>query len=227
MNFLQLLSRRYQGRLNAEADEFIGFAVDGAKRMQVLIKDLLDYSRVGTKGAPFEPVDTGRCYEAALANLHFAIAESGAKITCGPLPTVLGDAVQIEQLFQNLIGNAIKFRGDKPAVIQVSAGSADGAWHFNVHDRGIGIEPRHFDRIFVIFQRLHTREEYTGTGIGLAVCRKIIERHGGRIWVDSQPGNGSAFQFTIPMMKQAKEIQVERNEAKNESPSTIREQKRI
>lgn len=217
-SYTQLLDRRYRDKLDDEAREFMGFAVDGALRMQTLINDLLAYSRVGTRGKPPAPVDTGEILQRALTNLKLAIEESRAQIDAAPLPTVLGDATQLTQLFQNLVGNAIKFRGNKPAVIHVSAERIDTArpgesnrqsaarnlqskeWLFAVRDEGIGIEKQYFDRIFVIFQRLHGREEYPGTGIGLAVCKKIIERHGGRIWLESAPGKGSTFFFTIPHM---------------------------
>jgi PAS domain S-box-containing protein len=194
---LQLLERRYKGRLDKDADDFINFAVDGAGRMQGLIQDLLAYSRVGTRGRRFAPCDTRRVLERALANLRTAIQESGAVLTHDSLPTVTGDEAQLVQLFQNLIANAIKFRGDRKPEIQVGARPEDGRWRFSVKDNGIGIEPQYIERIFVIFQRLHGREKYPGTGIGLAICKRIVERHGGRIWVESQPGQGSVFYFTI------------------------------
>jgi PAS domain S-box-containing protein len=202
-SFSQLLGERYRGRLDADADDFIAFIVDGAARMQTLINDLLTFSRVGTRGSPFAPVAGGEILQAALGNLDAAIADSGAIITHDPLPTVLADPTQMTQLFQNLCGNAIKFRrpGQTPQ-IHVSAARQDGAWQFNVRDNGVGIDPKYFDRIFIIFQRLHGREEYPGTGIGLAICKKIVERHGGRIWVESEPGNGSTFHFTLPDRKE-------------------------
>jgi signal transduction histidine kinase len=201
-SYTQLLQRRYGSKLDADAHEFITFAVEGAARMQSLINDLLAYSRVGTRPKDFAAVDCNEVLKRALKNLEIAIEESTAKVTAAPLPTVMGDLTQLTQLFQNLIGNAIKFRGDKPAVVHISAELAGQPpaqeWHFAVRDEGIGIDPQYFERIFVIFQRLHSREEYCGTGIGLAVCKKIVERHGGRIWVESQPGRGSTFHFTVP-----------------------------
>ncbi len=195
--YCQLLQRRYTGKLDKNADEFIQFAVEGAQRMQLLINDLLRYSRVGTRGKPFASTDLDKVVADALANLHQAIAEAGADIVCGELPTVAGDAVQLGQLFQNLIGNAIKFRGEDAPRIRISAESIDGETVFSVADNGIGIDPRHQERIFQIFQRLHERGKYPGTGIGLAVCKKIVARHGGRIWVESAPGAGATFRFTL------------------------------
>jgi len=198
-SFSQLLARRYKGKLDAEADEFITFIVEGATRMQTLINDLLAFSRIGMRGNPFVPVDCGEIFQTAKENLEVAIAESGAVITNDPLPALVADPTQLAQLFQNLFSNAIKFRRPEEAPrIHVSAVWRDGAWQFSVRDNGIGIAPQYFDRIFVIFQRLHGREEYSGTGIGLAICKKIVERHGGRMWVESEPGTGSTFYFTIP-----------------------------
>jgi PAS domain S-box-containing protein len=196
--FTQLLARRYEGKLDADADEFIAYAVDGANRMQILINDLLQYSRVGTRGKELAPTDSAQVFDAARANLRRAIEESGAEVTSGELPTVMGDDVQLVQLFQNLIGNAIKFRAETPPQVHVEAERQDNVWRFSVSDNGIGIEPEYRERIFVIFQRLHGRTEYEGTGIGLAVCKKIVERHGGKIWVESIPGEGSRFYFTLP-----------------------------
>ena len=197
-SYTQLLARRYRGRLDADADEFIGYAVEGVTRMQELINDLLAYSRVGTRAKPFEPTDVGAVLERTLVNLQPAIEESGAVVTHDRLPTILADPVQLGQLFQNLIGNAIKFRSAEPPRIHVSAALADGEWTFGVRDNGIGIDMEFADRIFVMFQRLHSRSEYAGTGIGLAICKKIVERHGGRMGVRSAPGRGSTFTFTIP-----------------------------
>ena len=197
-SYTQLLARRYRGRLDADADEFIGYAVDGVTRMQELINDLLAYSRVGTRGKPFEPTDVNAVLSRTLVNLQRAIEESGAVVTHDPLPTIKADAVQLGQVFQNLIGNAIKFRSAAPPRIHVSAALGVGEWTFAVRDNGIGIDMEFADRIFVMFQRLHNRAEYPGTGIGLAICKKIIERHGGRIRVQSAPGSGSTFSFTIP-----------------------------
>ncbi len=197
-SFTQLLARRYQGKLDQNADEFIGFAVDGANRMQQLINDLLAYSRVGTRGKPPAPTDLTEVLKDAEANLHQAIEESGAVITHDPLPVVSGDLVQLTQLFQNLLANAIKFRSGEAPRIHVSAQAREEDWLLSVKDNGIGIAPEHQERIFAIFQRLHGRGEYPGTGIGLALCKKIVERHGGHIWVESAPGQGSTFYFNIP-----------------------------
>lgn len=197
-SYTQLLARRYKGRLDEDADEFIEYAVDGATRMQVLINDLLTYSRVGTKGKEFAPLDLAEIFEAARDNLQIAIEESGASVTSEPLPQVMGDSTQLVQLFQNLIGNAIKFRGEEPPEVHVGAERRGREWVISVRDNGIGIDPQYAERVFVIFQRLHTREDYAGTGIGLAVCKRIVERHGGRIWLESATGEGSTFFFTLP-----------------------------
>jgi light-regulated signal transduction histidine kinase (bacteriophytochrome) len=202
-SYTQLLARRYEGKLDAEADEFIAYAVDGANRMQKLINDLLTYSRVGTRGKELKPTDSQAAFEAACANLRRAIEESGVEVTVDELPTVVGDHTQLVQLFQNLISNAIKFSSSgqeegKPVRVEVgSERRGEREWLFWVRDNGIGIEERYKERIFRIFQRLHGKEEYGGTGIGLAVCKKIVERHGGRIWAESWPGEGSTFYFTL------------------------------
>ncbi|MCX7680945.1 MAG: GAF domain-containing protein [Anaerolineae bacterium] len=204
-SYLRLLEQRYQTELDSQAREFIGYAVDGAIRLQDMIKALLDLSRVETRGKEFAPTDCEALLARVLHDLHFAIEESGAVITHDPMPTVLADEAQLGQVFQNLIENAIKFRRqDEPPRIHVSAQRhltdrkpGGSGWLFSVRDNGIGIDPAQFERIFQIFQRLHTREEYPGTGIGLALCRRIVERHGGRMWVESQPGHGSTFYFTI------------------------------
>jgi PAS domain S-box-containing protein len=202
-SFSQLLARRYEGKLDADADEFIHFIVDGATRMQALINDLLALSRIETRGKTFGPVDCEELLQAVRENLNAAIAESGAVITHDPLPVLFGDRTQLTQLLQNLFSNAIKFRRPAaPPQIHVSAARQDGGWRLSVRDNGIGIDPQFFERIFIIFQRLHNRDEYPGTGIGLAICKKIVERHGGRLWVESAPGSGSTFQFTIPDGKQ-------------------------
>jgi signal transduction histidine kinase len=197
--FAALLARRYQGKLDAKADEFIRFLMEGAQRMQDLVEALLAYSRLGAKDPPLREIDCGALVAEVLVSLGAAIDEIGAQVVVDPLPTVLGQRAQLLQLFQNLIGNAIKFRGSEPVRIHVSVEKRDSAWRFSLEDNGIGMEQKHTDRIFTIFQRLHTREEYAGTGLGLAICKKVVERHGGVIWVDSQPGRGSTFHWTIPM----------------------------
>jgi PAS domain S-box-containing protein len=196
-SYLQLLERRYKNKLDANADEFIAYAVDGASRMQTLINDLLAYSRVGTRGQPFRIVNTSAILSDVLANLKIAIEESSAVVTYDALPNLIGDASQLSQLFQNLIGNAIKFRGEVLPQIHIGVEYKDGQWLFSVRDNGIGIDPQYRDRIFLIFQRLHNRTKYSGTGIGLAICKKIVERHGGNLWVESPPIQGSTFYFTI------------------------------
>ncbi|MCL5037857.1 MAG: PAS domain S-box protein [Chloroflexi bacterium] len=197
-SFVQLLARRYQGKLDKEADEFISYVVDGAGRMQEMINDLLAYSRIGTRGRPFEPVDLNDVLEAVLRNLKVAIEERHAVIKSDPLPVVTADVSQMRQLFQNLVGNAIKFNKKEPPEVGVSVGDLGDRWQFAVKDNGIGIEPEYRERIFSLFQRLHGREEYPGTGLGLAISKKIVERHGGNIWVESAQGKGSTFYFTIP-----------------------------
>ena len=198
-SYVQLLAKRYKGKLGADADEFIGFALDGALRMQRLIDDLLAFSRVSTRGAAFEAIDANAVLARALASLKLAVDESGATITAEGLPTVAADPGQLEHLLLNLLSNALKFRGREAPRVHVSAARHDGMWEFRVRDNGIGIEPQYFDRIFVIFQRLHGRDAYPGTGIGLAISKKIVERHGGHIWVESTPGRGTTFCFTLPV----------------------------
>ncbi len=196
-SYVRLLERRYKEKLDADADEFITYAADGAKRMQRLINDLLQYSRVGTRNRPFEPTDCEAVLNQVLASLEVAIERNNAQITRDPLPTVMADQTQLAQVFQNLIDNALKFRGEAPPLIHVSARRNGSHWLFSVHDNGVGIDPQYSDRIFVIFQRLHGRQEYPGTGIGLAICKKIVERHDGRIWVESNGDHGSTFFFTV------------------------------
>jgi light-regulated signal transduction histidine kinase (bacteriophytochrome) len=196
-SYLQLLEKKYQGQLDADAHEYIEFAVDGAKRMQSLINDLLTYSRVGAAASPRRPTDCTAVVDAVLRSLRVAIEESGAHVEHGQLPVVMGAEEQLVQLFQNLIANAIKFRSGPQPRIVVSAEAENGCWRFAVQDNGIGIAQEYFDRIFVMFQRLHSRSAYPGTGIGLAICKKIVERHGGRIWVESEPGQGTVFKFTL------------------------------
>ena len=197
-SYTQLLSRRYKGKLDSDADEFIAFAVDGASRMQRLIQDLLTYSRVGTKGQDLLDTSSEEALKLALINLRGAITESGASVTHDPLPSVMADETQLTQLFQNLVGNAIKYQGSGIPRVHISAARNGGnKWIFSVKDNGLGIDPQYFDRIFGMFQRLHKREEFAGTGIGLAICKKIVERHGGSISVESQPGKGSTFHFAL------------------------------
>ncbi len=196
-SYVQLLARRYGSQLDSDAQEFIGFAVEGTKRMQNLINDLLMLSRVGTRGREMEPTDCSLALEDSLANLGAALKDSHAEVTHDPLPTVMADKPQLTQLFQNLIGNAIKFQSGDTPKIHISCQPNGKDYTIGIRDNGIGIDPRHADRIFQVFQRLHDREKYAGTGIGLAICKKIVERHGGRIWVESQPGEGATFLFNL------------------------------
>ena len=203
-SYTQLLMRRYGDKLDGDAREFTAFIVDGATRMKQLIEDLLAYSRVGTRDKNFKPVDAGSSLGRALTNLRAAIQDSGATVTHDPLPTIPCDEVQVAQLFQNLIGNALKFRKpDAAPAVHVGAADQGAEWEFMVRDNGIGIEPQYFERIFMVFQRLHDKGEYPGTGIGLAIVKKVVERHGGRIWVQSQPGAGTTFHFTMPKERKA------------------------
>jgi len=201
-SYTQLLEKRYGASLDQDAREFMAFIVEGATRMKQLIEDLLAYSRVGTRGKELRPVQARAALERSLANLRAAIEASGATVTYGPLPEVFADDTQLVQLLQNLIANAIKFRKKDEALrIQVGAEDLENEWRFCVADNGIGIEPQYFERIFMVFQRLHTRDEYPGTGIGLAICKKVIDRHRGRIWVESTHGKGSRFYFTLPKIQ--------------------------
>lgn len=197
-SFTQLLERRYADVLDSDGREFIAYAVDGANRMQALVSDLLAYSRVGTIGKSFSSTNCQAVLERAIRNLNLAIGESDAVVTHDPMPTVKADGTQLLQVFQNLLGNAIKFRSEAPPRIHVGAERRDGDWFFSICDNGIGIEPEHEERIFLLFQRLHSREHYGGTGMGLAICKKIVERHGGRIWMESELGEGTTFYFTLP-----------------------------
>jgi light-regulated signal transduction histidine kinase (bacteriophytochrome) len=199
--YVNLLARRYKSKLDANADEFVEYIVDGVKRMEALIKDLLEYSQVGIKEKHFEPIESSLAVGLAVGNLQATIEEYGAIVTYDELPTVTADFSQMSRLFQNLIGNAIKYRGNESPKVHISAGRNGKEWIFSVKDNGIGIDPKNLERIFIIFQRLHGREEYPGTGIGLTTCKKIVERHGGRIWAESEPGKGSIFYFTIPKEK--------------------------
>jgi len=198
-SYVQLFERRYAGQVDPQAKKYVDYAVEGAKRMQALIGGLLEFSRIGRIDEPFARVDTGSALDLALLNLRTAIDENEGAVTRGPLPIVTGNAGRLAQVFQNLVGNALKFRRpDQAPSIHVSAVSRGEEWLFAVKDNGIGIDAQYVERIFVIFQRLHTRAEYPGTGIGLSICKKVIERHGGRIWVESEPGAGATFLFTLP-----------------------------
>jgi PAS domain S-box-containing protein len=198
-SYTQLLAKRYKGQLDADADEFIGYAVDGCNRMQGLIQDLLTYSRAGTKGKVLREISGEKILNEVLMNLGRTIEESGATVTHDSLPTITTDDTQLVQVLQNLVGNAIKYRGAAPPHVHVSAAKNGGnEWVFSVRDNGLGIDSQYFERIFVIFQRLHGRQDFEGTGIGLAICKKIVERLGGRIWVESQLEKGSIFHFALP-----------------------------
>jgi light-regulated signal transduction histidine kinase (bacteriophytochrome) len=199
-SFVQLLQQRYQGQLDERADQYIEFAVDGAKRMQVLINDLLAFSRVGRTTEGMEEVDLGESLSAALHNLRAVTEETSAVIEVGPLPVVQANSSLLVSLWQNLVGNALKFRTDEPPLIKIDAVRSDAEWVCSVADNGIGIEPRFSERIFVLFQRLHSREAYAGTGIGLALCRKIVEFHEGRIWLDETYSPGTRLCFTLPVL---------------------------
>jgi light-regulated signal transduction histidine kinase (bacteriophytochrome) len=197
--FTKMLGERYLGKLDADADEFIGFAVDGARRAQSLINDLLAFSRVEARPVASAPSACETVLENTLSDLRTAIEETGARVTHDPLPVVLANESQIGQLFRNLVGNALKFHGAEPPCVHVSAEQMADTWRFSVRDNGIGIDPEYAEDIFVIFRRLNTAAEYPGTGIGLAIAKKIVERHRGRIWVESEPGKGATFYFTIPV----------------------------
>ncbi|MGE5486313.1 MAG: ATP-binding protein [bacterium] len=203
-SYTELLAETYSGQLGPEADKYIAYAAGGARRMQALINDLLEFSRVGRRGEPLADVPIEDALRRALGNLATTLNETNAVIVHDPLPLVRGDLVQLAQVFQNLIGNGVKFRGPEPPRIEIRAQRDRSEWRFSVRDNGIGFDPRYADRIFLLFQRLHGREQYRGTGIGLAVCRKIVERHGGRIWAESEPGRGSTFFFTLPVAKGAR-----------------------
>jgi light-regulated signal transduction histidine kinase (bacteriophytochrome) len=195
--FAKLLGRRYKGKLDAKADEFIEYIGSSVKRMQELIKDLLEYSQIGAKGKKFKPTNCSGVVEKAVGNLQAAIEESNAVVTYDELPTVMVDTPQMISLFQNLIDNAINFRGEEAPRIHISAQRKGDEWVFSIQDNGIGIDPKDSEQIFGMFQRLHGSTEYPGTGIGLAICKKIVGQHGGRIWVESEPRKGSTFFFTL------------------------------
>jgi signal transduction histidine kinase len=197
--YAQMITQRHQGKLGPETDEFLGYIVEGANRIQELLQNLLDYSRVQTRGKPFTAIACDEVLAQVLRALHVSIEETQAVVTSDPLPTVTADRIQLGQLVQNLLSNALKFHGTKPPRIHIAAKPNGQEWLFSVQDQGIGLDPQFAERIFVIFQRLHTRREYPGTGLGLALCKRIIEQHGGRIWVESQPGSGATFFFTLPI----------------------------
>lgn len=201
-SFTQLLEKKYKDELDDEALEYINFAVDGAKRMQTLINDLLDFSRVSSKTAEFTEIDLKQLLGEVLFNLELNIEETNAKITCDPLPEIVGDYSQILRIFQNIIGNSLKYRGKETPEVHVSACKEQDYWLFSIKDNGIGMEPHYCGQIFQIFRRLHTQDEYEGTGIGLAITKRIVEMHRGNIWVESELGKGSTFYFTIPEIQQ-------------------------
>lgn len=203
-SYLQLLERRYKDKLDGDAEDFIHFAVDGAQRMHTLIGDLVEYSRINTRAGAFEPTDFNEVLERALVRTSETARPTSAIIKRDPLPTLIADAGQLEQLFHHLIDNAVKFQNGRRPRIHIGVEQRDGEWVFFVRDNGIGIDPQHTDRIFTIFQRLHARGEYPGTGTGLAICQRIVERRGGRIWVESRPGKGSTFYFTMPQRAEAR-----------------------
>jgi signal transduction histidine kinase len=196
--FVQLIQQTYQGRLDAEADDWIARTVASAQQMQTMIRDILLWSRIDSRSRPFEPVPLDEVFQEAVIGLASSIRDAGATVTADALPTVPGDRSQLVNLLQNLIGNGLKYQGDAAPVVHVSADRAEGRWSISVRDNGIGIEPQHHERIFEMFRRLHTQKDYPGTGIGLAICRRVVDRHGGAIWVTSVPAEGSAFHFSIP-----------------------------
>jgi light-regulated signal transduction histidine kinase (bacteriophytochrome) len=203
-SYLQLLERRYKDKLDSDAEDFINFAVDGAQRMHKLIADLLSYSRINTRGNEFEPTDFNQVLDQALAAMSESARRSAAVITRDALPTLIADGVQVEQLFHHLVDNALKFQNGKRPRVHIGAEHRASEWVFFVRDNGIGIDPELADRIFLVFQRLHGRGEYAGTGMGLAICQRIVDRRGGRIWVESEPGKGSTFYFTMPQRAEAR-----------------------
>ncbi|MCK5710250.1 MAG: hypothetical protein KAI07_06900 [Deltaproteobacteria bacterium] len=196
--FVKLLKRRYRGKLDAKADEFIDFTIEGTSRMEKLLRDLLEYSRIGSKKKPYRELALGSLLDQALQNLKSNIDASGAEVKVHELPSIWVDDTLIIQLFQNLVGNAIKFSGNKAPVIEIFSEKREKDWVISIRDNGIGIDPQYADQIFIIFNRLHRENEYLGTGLGLAICKKIMERHEGDIWVDSVPGKGSTFSFSLP-----------------------------
>ena len=214
-NFAQLLEMRYKSELDTDGKEFIGYVIEGVTLMQMLIDDVLEYSKVDTSRIAFQVTEVETAFDLALNSLSQRIAQIGATITHDPFPTIMADSTQLIQVFLNLIGNSIKFRSSQPLKIHIGVQRQEDEWLFSVQDNGIGIDPQFSDRIFVIFQRLHTREEYPGTGMGLTICKKIIECHGGRIWVESQVGHGTTIYFTIPVRGSDHEHQNGRNTENN------------
>jgi len=220
-SYTQLLAEKYKGKLDQQADKYIGYAVEGAVRMQTLIQDLLAFSRAGRPGTEMKDTDCNFVVEGALRNLQAAVSESGALVVYKDLPHVLGNAPQLQQVFQNLIGNGIKFRGGDAPLIQIGAERRERDWWLTLSDNGIGIPPEFADEVFVIFKRLHTRTEYSGNGIGLSICKKIIEYHGGKIWVERQEGPGTTFRFTLPALGEETAAAVHKNqESKDENHAT-------
>jgi light-regulated signal transduction histidine kinase (bacteriophytochrome) len=197
-NYTELFAQRYAGQLDAKAEKYIGYIIDGTVRMQQLIQDLLVYGRVSRSVTAQECVHMDEIFHKVLATLELTIADTQAEVTAAPLPTVRGNPTQLGQLLQNLIGNALKYRGSAPPRVHITVQRSPREWVFAVRDNGIGLDPQHAERIFGVFQRLHTREEYPGTGIGLAICKKIVEGQGGRIWVEATPGQGATFFFSLP-----------------------------
>jgi light-regulated signal transduction histidine kinase (bacteriophytochrome) len=201
-SFLHLIEKKMEPRLDAATSQYISFAVDGAERMKALIQDLLEYSRVGTNKDSFRDVDCNEIVRTVTSYFNLPVSESNARIiTIGRLPVIKAVPAQLLQLFQNLVGNALKYRSELPPEIEIRCADSGGFWRFTVKDNGIGIDPRFYEKIFIIFQRLHNKTEYSGTGIGLSICKKIVEKHGGTIGVESEPGKGSTFYFTIPKHK--------------------------
>jgi light-regulated signal transduction histidine kinase (bacteriophytochrome) len=196
--FVQLLKSEYEGKLDQQADDWIRRTVQAIGQMQTMIRDVLAYSRVDSRSRPFAPTAFLDVFNDAVALLESSIQDAGGEVSCGELPVVMGDRSQLVQLMQNLIGNGLKYHGEEAPHVQVSAKSDGNEWIFSVRDNGIGIDPKYYDRIFEIFKRLHDQTEYPGTGIGLAVCRRVVTRHGGRIWLESEAGHGSVFHFTLP-----------------------------
>lgn len=197
-SYMQLLSERYEDSLDETGQRYIHYAVDGATRMQSLVRDLLSFSRVGSRGCEMAPVELNQVLEQTMVNFELAIKDCGAVVTADALPLVTGDMAQLTQLFQNLVGNAIKFHGATQPEVHISAARQGREWLLTVTDNGVGFDAKYAERVFVIFKRLHSKEEYPGTGIGLAISKKIVERHGGKIWAESEPGRGTTISFTLP-----------------------------